>query len=110
MSRANGGKRLESLVETRGVEGVYLVSNDGFPVLMEHPGNADPESVAAVSAVAAVTCARVGDHLALGNLESILLEYREGSIVVAARDEGIWVVAGNAGMVVGEVLLKLDRT
>ncbi len=100
-------RRLESLIEVRGVRGVYLVSQDGFAVAGLDPWPTDPEAVAAASAVTAVSCSGVGRSLALGALKFILLEYRHGAIVIAPRDEGIWVVVADRHLVVGEIRLRL---
>jgi predicted regulator of Ras-like GTPase activity (Roadblock/LC7/MglB family) len=99
---------LEPLVEIRGVEGAYEVGADGFLLDSLDAGTSDPEAVAAVSAVSAITSEGIGKGLHLGRLRWILLEFKEGKIIISKRGQKIIVVIGNRHMIFGEVLLKLS--
>jgi predicted regulator of Ras-like GTPase activity (Roadblock/LC7/MglB family) len=103
-----GSTALEALVETRGVHGVYEVSLDGFLLDSIEANVADPEAVAAVSAVAANATERIGAGLGLGGLRRIFLEYKQGKLIIARCGEKILVVVGNRHLVFGDILLKID--
>jgi predicted regulator of Ras-like GTPase activity (Roadblock/LC7/MglB family) len=99
---------LEALVEIRGVEGAYEVGADGFLLDSLYAGISDPEAVAAVSAVAAITSESIGSGLGLGKLQWILLEFKDGKVIISKRNQKIVAVIGNRHMLYGEVLLKLS--
>jgi predicted regulator of Ras-like GTPase activity (Roadblock/LC7/MglB family) len=100
---------LEILAETRGVEGAYEAGSDGFLLGSLDSGSSDPEAVAATSAIAANTSERIGIGLGLGNLKCILLEFRNGKVIIAKEEHEICVVVGNKHVVFGDILLKLQR-
>jgi predicted regulator of Ras-like GTPase activity (Roadblock/LC7/MglB family) len=99
---------LELLVEIRGVEGAYEVGADGFLLDSLNAGTSDPEAVAAVSAVSAIASEGIGKGLGLGKLRWILLEFKEGKIIISKQGQKIIAVIGNSHMIFGEVLLKLS--
>ena len=107
MSEKNNAA-LEILVETRGVEGAYEVGTDGFLLDTLDSGFSDPEAVAAVSAIAAITSERIGSGLGLGGLRSVLLEFKGGKVIIAKQRNKIYVVVGNRHTVFGDVLMKLQ--
>jgi predicted regulator of Ras-like GTPase activity (Roadblock/LC7/MglB family) len=99
---------LDILVETRGVIGAYEVSSDGFLMASLDSGFSSPEAVAAVSAVTALTSERIGSGLELGGLKWILLEFKNGKVIIAKDTNKFWVVVGNEHLIFGDILLKLN--
>lgn len=99
---------VEILVETRGVTGAYEVSTDGFLLDSLASGYSDPEAVAAVSAVSAISSQNIGSGLGFGNLKWILLEFQKGKVLVAQQNNKIIVVVGNRHMIFGDILMKLN--
>ncbi len=96
------------MVEIRGVQGAYEVGADGFLLGSLDAGTSDPEAIAAVSAVSAITSEGIGKGLGLGKLRWILLEFKDGKIIISKRGRKIVAVIGNRHMIFGEVLLKLS--
>jgi predicted regulator of Ras-like GTPase activity (Roadblock/LC7/MglB family) len=84
------------------------VGQDGFLLSSIEAGAGDPEGIAASSAIAALTSERIGAPLSLGKLSWILLEFTHGKMVIARKNEKIWVVAANEHVVIGDVLQKLQ--
>jgi predicted regulator of Ras-like GTPase activity (Roadblock/LC7/MglB family) len=99
---------LESLVEVRGVEGAFEAGGDGFLLDSLCSVVSDAEAVAAASAIAAITSERIGTGLALGGLRWILLEFKDGKVIIAKRNQKIIAVVGSRQMLLGEVLAKLS--
>jgi predicted regulator of Ras-like GTPase activity (Roadblock/LC7/MglB family) len=99
---------LETLVEIRGVEGAYEVGADGFLLDSLYSGVSDPEAVAAVSAIAAISSEGIGKELVLGKLRWILLEFKNGKVIIAKRNQKIVAIFGNSHMLSGEVIMKLS--
>lgn len=99
---------LETLVETRGVIGAYEVGSDGFLLDFIDSGRCDPEAIAAVSAVAAIASERIGNGLGYGGIKCGILEFKNGTVIIAQRSTMIWVVVGNKRLVIGDVLIKLQ--
>ena len=109
-SAASGHDRFcDTLVETRGVLGVFEVGEDGFLLSSLDAGGRDPEGVAAAAAITALSAERIGTGLDMGALSWILLEFAEGKMIIARRDERIWVVVATRHVVVGEILMKLKK-
>ncbi|MBD3344714.1 MAG: hypothetical protein GF401_06595 [Chitinivibrionales bacterium] len=104
----NNLSNLETLIETRGVLGAYLVGSDGFLLGALNAGTTDPEHVAAVSAICAMASEGMGQGLGLRELQWILLEFKHGTMIISRRKNMIFVVAGNRHMVIGDVLMKLQ--
>ncbi len=101
---------LDLLMETPGVQGVYEVGIDGFLLDSLDIGNADPEAVAAISAVSAVTSARIGPMMNLGELKWILLEYTQGKMIIAQCGNKIFVVVTDNHVLLGDIFLKFQHT
>jgi predicted regulator of Ras-like GTPase activity (Roadblock/LC7/MglB family) len=101
-------RELEQLVEIRGVEGAFEVGDDGFLLSSLSAGISDSEAVAAVSAVVANTSETLGNGLGLGKLRWILLEFKEGKVVISRKGEKIFAIVGTRHMIFGEVLLILS--
>lgn len=95
------------LVETRGVAGVFEVGTDGFLLHALHSGVTDPEAIAAATAVATRAGEQIGKGLNLGSLSWILLEFRQGKMIIINFQGTIWVVVGTLHMVFGDILLKI---
>jgi predicted outer membrane repeat protein len=98
---------LESLVEIRGVEGAFEAGSDGFLLDSLCSVVSDAEAVAAASAIAAITSERIGTGLALGGLRWIILEFKDGKVIISKRSQKIIAVVGSRQMLLGEVIAKL---
>ena len=99
---------LDSLIETRGVIGVYEVDTDGFLLGAIDSGKKDKDAIAAVSAVTHISSERIGDVLRLGNLAWILLEFTQGKLIISRHGGKIWAIVASNHVLLGEVLAKLD--
>lgn len=110
MRQAEARSIFDDVIETRGVEGVFEISADGFIVRSLQSRPTDPEAVAAAIASTMRSWSRIGRDLRLGKLESVLLEYKRGRVIAAPLDATCMVVVGSMHMAFAEVLVKLRRS
>lgn len=97
----------DAVVETRGVEGVFEISNDGFILRSLQSRSSDPEGIAAAIAATMRSWRKIGNDLQLGRLDWVLLEYERGRVVVAHYGTTMLVIIGSLHMIYGEVLMKV---
>jgi predicted regulator of Ras-like GTPase activity (Roadblock/LC7/MglB family) len=110
MSSADARLIFNEVVETRGVEGVFEISGDGFIVRSLQCPSTDPEAVAAVIASTMRSWNRIGQDLKLGTLRWVLLEYEHGRVIAAPLDTTLLVVVGSLHLVCAEILAKIRRS
>lgn len=110
MAHNNAQSIFESVVETRGVEGVFEISADGFIIRSLQSRSSDPEAVAAAIASTMKAWKKIGNDLRMGNCSWVLLEYRYGKVVVAHYGSTILVITGSQHMVYGELLMKINSS
>jgi predicted regulator of Ras-like GTPase activity (Roadblock/LC7/MglB family) len=99
---------VDVVVELQGVEGAFEISEDGFLLRSVQSCTEDPEEVAAAIASVMKLWKHIGTQLRLGTLKWILLEFREGKMIVAGYGNRMLVVFGSPRMVDGEVLMNLQ--
>ena len=109
MSDGNIENTLEALTEARGVRGVFAVSLDGFLIQSVNLPSADPDGVAALSAVALGTATRIAENVDMGGLRWMLLEFKRGRILIAWQSDCVWAVLADKTVVVGALLQHLRR-
>jgi predicted regulator of Ras-like GTPase activity (Roadblock/LC7/MglB family) len=84
------GDVVRSLATRDGVQAVLLLSSEGLPI--EHAANAafEPEAVAALSATLAQYAARLGEGARRGNLQTAVLDFAGGLLVLARAGQEDW--------------------
>ncbi len=83
---------VRSMAERPDVAAAVLVSADGLPI--QHAGRRalEPEAVAALAATAARHGSALADALALGPVETLVLECGGGLLAVARLGAGDWLL------------------
>lgn len=99
---------IDTVVELRGVEGAFEISEDGFLLRALQSCTDDPEAVAAAAATAMKLWKQIGTQLKLGKLNWILLEYLEGKMIIVRYGNRMLVVFGSPHMIDGEVLVTIQ--
>jgi len=84
------GGVLRSLAARDGVQAVLLLSGEGLPIDHAASDAFDPETVAALAATLAQYAARLGDGAERGELETAVLDYAGGLIVLARAGREDW--------------------
>lgn len=110
MQHADARSIFDEVIETRGVEGVFEISADGFIVRSLQSRSTDPEAVAAAIASTLRSWNRIGRDMRLGKLESVLLEYKRGRVIAAPLGATCLVIVGSLHMVFAEILVKIRRS
>lgn len=84
------GDVVRSFAERDGVEAALLLSGDGLPI--EHAARAgfESETVAALAATLAQYAGRLGRGAGQGDLQTAVLEFSAGLLVLAAVGAGDW--------------------
>ena len=100
---------IDIIVELRGVEGAFEISEDGFLLRSLQSCTTDPEAVAAAIATAMRLWRQIGTQLLLGRLKWIMLEYIEGKMIIACYGSHMLVVFGSLRMIDGEVLKNIRQ-
>ena len=95
---------MRMLLEMRGVQGVFAVGLDGFLLGALRGPTADPDMVAALSAIADGLALRIGEHLAMGGLRWTLLEFRRAKLMIARVGERLLVVLADKAAVLGRLI------
>ncbi len=104
------GDVVRTLAERSDVVAAVLVSADGLPI--EHAGHRalEPDAVAALAATAARHGGALADALALGPVETLVLECGVGLLTVAQLGSGNWLLVLPAdGADLGALLYDLRR-
>ncbi|HEU5171024.1 MAG TPA: roadblock/LC7 domain-containing protein [Gemmatimonadales bacterium] len=104
------GEVVRTVAERPDVTGAVLVSADGLPIQHAARGPLEAETVAALVATAARHAASLTDALALGAVETLVLECTGGLAVAARVGAGDWLLVLPAdGADVGTLLYDLRR-
>ena len=101
---------IDRIVELRGVEGAFEISEDGFLLRSIQSCTDDSEAVAAAFATVMRLWRQIGIQLQLGHLRWILLEFIEGKMIIGCHENRLIVVFGTPRMIDGEVLAYLQPT
>ena len=99
---------IDRIVELRGVEGAFEISQDGFPLRSVQSCTDDPEAVAAAVAAVMRLWRKIGSRLLLGNLDRVLLDFQKGKMIIGCFGSHLIVVFGTSRMVDGEVLANMQ--
>ncbi|HEV7364757.1 MAG TPA: roadblock/LC7 domain-containing protein [Gemmatimonadales bacterium] len=79
---------VRELAARDGVEAVLVISADGLPIEHVSRGSADSESIAALTATLVQYATRLGLGAARGALQTAVLEYDRGLMIVAQLGAG----------------------
>ena len=79
---------VRELAARDGVEAVLVISADGLPIEHASRGSADSESIAALTATLVQYATRLGLGAARGALQTAVLEYDRGLMIVAQLGAG----------------------
>lgn len=79
---------VRELAARDGVEAVLVISADGLPIEHASRGSADPESIAALTATLVQYATRLGLGATRGALQTAVLEYERGLMIVAQLGAG----------------------
>lgn len=109
MNEHQAREKFDALVETSGVIGVFAVGLDGFLMHAINVASADPEGVAALSALAMEKSAQFGNGLNLGSLSWSLAEFSMGKLLMVQQFDQVWVVLADKSIVLGSLLAKIRQ-
>ncbi len=98
---------IDVIIELRGVEGAFEISEDGFLLRSVQSCTEDPEAVAAAIATAMKLWRQIGTQLNLGSVHRLLLEFGKGKMIIGYTGSRMIVVFGLPRMIDGEVLAQL---
>jgi uncharacterized protein len=79
---------VRELAARYGVEAVLVISADGLPIEHASRGATDPDSVAALAATLVQYATRLGLGAARGALQTAVLEYDRGLMIIAQLGAG----------------------
>lgn len=102
------GELVRALAARDGVQAAVLLSGDGLPI--EHAAIAavEPETIAALAATLAQHAARLGDGATRGELQTAVLEYSGGLLLLARAGAGDWLaILARAEADIGGLLYDL---
>ncbi|MGH7528347.1 MAG: roadblock/LC7 domain-containing protein [Gemmatimonadales bacterium] len=104
------GDVIQSLATRDGVEGVLLLSADGLTIQQSTRGAFEAETVAALAATLAQHAGRLGQGAARGDLQTAVLEFAGGMLILARVGGGDWLaVLARAQADVGPLLYDLRQ-
>jgi uncharacterized protein len=96
---------------TSDVQGAVLVSPDGLPLASSLPGSMDEERTSAMSAAMLSLGERIGQELARGNVERILVEGDNGyGVLMGCGEEAVLLVLASQAAKQGLLMLDIKRT
>ncbi|MDJ0747127.1 MAG: roadblock/LC7 domain-containing protein [Xenococcaceae cyanobacterium MO_167.B27] len=96
---------------TPDIQGAALVTPDGLSLTSVLPTNMDEERTAAMSAAMLSLGERIGQELARGVVERILVEGEKGySIMVGCGNEAVFLVLASKEAKQGLLFLQIKRT
>ena len=101
---------VRTMAERPDVAAAVLVSGDGLPI--QHAGGRtlEPDAVAALAATSARHAGTLAEALALGPMETMVLECAGGLIVLTRLGSGDWLLVLPAdGADLGDLLYDLRR-
>ena len=107
MPQESAPSPIDTIIELRGVEGAFEITEDGFLLRSVQSCTEDPEAVAAAIATAMRLWRKIGMQLNLGSVRWLLLEFGEGKMIIGYTGGRMIVVFGSLRMIDGEVLAQL---
>jgi len=98
------------VTNTASIQGAALVSPDGLALASVLPAEMDEERTAAMSAAMLSLGERIGNELARGNIERIVVEGEKGyGVMVGCGQEAVLLVLANADVKQGLLFLEIKR-
>ena len=112
MSTGKIGSILQNFVSsTSDVQGAALVSPDGLPLASSLPSEMDEERTSAMSAAMLSLGERIGQELARGGIDRILVEGDKGyGILMGCGSEAVLLVLASQAAKQGLLMLDIKRT
>jgi uncharacterized protein len=96
---------------TADVQGAALVSPDGLPLASSLPGTMDEERTSAMSAAMLSLGERIGQELARGNVEKVMVEGDNGyGILIGCGEDAVLLVLASQSAKQGLLMLDIKRT
>ena len=95
---------------TSDVQGAALVSPDGLPLASSLPGTMDEERTSAMSAAMLSLGERIGQELARGNVEKVMVEGDNGyGILIGCGEDAVLLVLASKSAKQGLLMLDIKR-
>ncbi|MHA1593240.1 MAG: roadblock/LC7 domain-containing protein [Candidatus Baldrarchaeia archaeon] len=94
------------------LEGVAVISMEGFLIACKLPQNVDGDLIAASTAAVQNICEKIGIDVGKGGTRAAILEYEGGYVITSSLGENflLTTIVGNvAGLKLGMVFLALDQ-
>jgi uncharacterized protein len=111
MANAIGAILQNFVAGTADIQGAALVSPDGLPLASTLPAGMDEERTSAMSAAMLSLGERIGQELARGNVDRILVEGNNGyGILMGCGEEAVLLVLANQGAKQGMLMLDIKKT
>jgi predicted regulator of Ras-like GTPase activity (Roadblock/LC7/MglB family) len=107
------GEVIQGLAARDGVRGVLLLSADGLAIEHSTGHTFEPETAAALAATLAQHADRLGKGLGQGELQTAVLQFADGLVILAGVSGGDWLaVFAGPNADVGPLLydLRLHRS
>ena len=99
---------MRGLSSRPGVQAAVLLSSDGLPIEHAAGESVEPETVAALAATLAQHAGRLGEGARRGELRTAVLEFAEGTVVLARVGSGDWLgLLARADADIGPLLYDL---
>ena len=99
---------LRGLSAREGVQAALLLSGEGLPIEHAASGPFEPETVAALAATLAQYATRLGDGTGRGSLQTAVLEFESGPVVLSRASSEDWLaVLARPGTDIGPLLYDL---
>jgi len=102
---------LADFTRIEGVEAAAIVSKDGFLIDMVSSGelSVDPDSLAAMITTLYGASLRLGEELNLGDLDIVILEYKNNYVLVEDVGEALVAVLASRRAILGRVRYELKK-
>ncbi len=101
---------LTDFTRIEGVNGVAIVSKDGFVIESVMPGgNIDPDALAAMITTLAGAAHQLSEELKLGDMDLLIGEYKNNYVLVADMEKAYFVVVADRRAVLGRIRYEIKR-
>jgi uncharacterized protein len=96
---------------TSDVQGAALVSPDGLPLASSLPGSMDEERTSAMTAAMLSLGERIGQELARGTVEKVMVEGDNGyGILIGCGEDAVLLILASQTAKQGLLMLDIKRT
>jgi len=101
---------LTDFTRIEGVQGVALVSKDGFIIDSIIPGGGiDPDALAAMVTTLLGAASRLSEELKFGDLDIIMAEYRNNYVLLQDLGPAFFVVIADRRAILGRLRYEMRR-